>query len=212
MSEYKKKIIYGMGNIRVAKLGDDGEYEPPVSILGAKNVECNFEQSEKIIYADNKPVYVDKRINKGGGKLGVLGLTTDEKCLLAGVENMSGGMALTTDTNSPTLALLFEQDKADGGKLLTVIYGTKFSLPSINAVTTEEEMEEQVLELEFTCTPVEFKELNKSFFFYVIDTKDPNVDSEMVDNWFNSVQKPKATAVLGHSKTKKIDNPKKSDN
>ena len=52
-------------------------------------------------------------------------------------------------------------------------------------------MEEQLAELEFTCLPVEIEELGKSLFFYTIDTKDSDVDSDMVQNWFKSVQKPK---------------------
>lgn len=212
MSDYKKKIIYGMKNIYVAKKQESGNFDTPVNILGAKNVEVSFESGDKTIYADNKAVYADKRITKGNGKLTLLGLTMDEKCLLAGVEKMQGGFALDTSINAPTLALLFEQDKADGGKLLSVVYGVQFSIPGINAITTEEEMEEQLAELEFTCLPVEIEELGKSLFFYTIDTKDSDVDSDMVQNWFKSVQKPKPLDTYNLKEVKKIDNSKKSDN
>ncbi len=188
---YKEKIVYGLNEIHVAKVADDGTFGVPVAILGAKTVEATFESSEKKIYADNNTVYVDKRVSSGKGKLGVLGLTMTEKALLAGGENMSGGFALNKNTNAPNLALLFSQDKADGGKILTVVYNSQFSIPGINAVTTEEEMEEQIAEIEFTCSP----ELAEGYYYYSVDTKDANIDKTMVEAWFTKVQMPKKTSV-----------------
>ncbi|MDB8794271.1 hypothetical protein PN290_00325 [Romboutsia sp. 1001216sp1] len=188
---YNEKIIFGMSNIHVATVGEDGEFGVPVQILGGKAVEASFEASEKIVYADNKAVYNDKRITKGSGKLSVLGLTTDEKCLLAGTENMSGGLALNASMNAPSLALLFEQEKADGGKLLNVLYNVQFAIPSISAVTTEGEMAEQISDLDFTCLP----DLKQGYFFYTVDTTDAKVDSEMVNNWYTTVQMPKESSL-----------------
>lgn len=192
---YKEKIIFGMSNIHVATVEEDGSFGVPVQILGGKAVEASFEASEKVVYADNKAVYNDKRITKGSGKLSVLGLTTDEKCLLAGAENMSGGLALNASMNAPSLALLFEQEKAGGGKLLNVLYNVQFAIPAISAVTTEGEMSEQVSDLDFTCLP----DLKQGYFFYTVDTTDAKADEEMVANWFTTVQLPKK-AVVAKSK------------
>ena len=192
---YNEKIIFGMSNIHVATVEEDGSFGVPVQILGGKSVEASFEAAEKIVYADNKAVYNDKRITKGSGKLSVLGLTTDEKCLLAGTENMSGGLALNASMNAPSLALLFEQEKADGGKLLNVIYNVQFAIPSISAVTTEGEISEQISDLDFTCLP----DLKQGYFFYTVDTTDAKTDEEMVANWFTTVQLPKK-AVVAKSK------------
>lgn len=189
---YKEKIVFGMSNIHVAAINEDGTFDVPVPILGAKAVEASFEASEKIIYADNKPIYSDKRITKGSGKVSVVGLTTDEKCLLAGSENMAGGFAINSNMNAPSLALLFEQDKADGGKLLNVIYNVQFAIPAISAVTTEEEMEEQIAELDFNC----LQDLQDGYYFYAVDTKDAKADATMISKWFTEVQKPKATPTV----------------
>lgn len=184
---YKQKIVFGMDNICVCKVLDNGNFdETIVPILGAKACEASFESSEKTIYADNKAVYNDKRISKGSGKLSVLGLTMDEKALLMGVEKVKGGVSLGTTTAAPSLAVMFKQDKADGGQILNVIYNVQFSLPSINAVTTEGEMEEQIAELEFTCLP----DVKDGLFFYTVDSTDETADAIMVSNWFTEVQKP----------------------
>lgn len=183
---YKQKIIFGMDNIHIAKVNEDGTFGTIVPILGAKACEVSFESSEKIIYADNKPVYNDKRITKGSGKLSVLGLTMDEKALLAGAEVVKGGIALGANTVAPNLAVLFAQDKADDGKILTVLYNVQFAIPSIQAVTTEGEKEEQISELEFTCLP----DIEDGLFFYTVDTTDETADATMVSKWFTAVQKP----------------------
>jgi phi13 family phage major tail protein len=195
---YIEKIVYGLDNIHVAKMSADGTYGVPVAILGAKTVEASFESSEKVMKYDNKTVYTDKRVTGGSGKLGVLGLTTNEKSLLAGTENMSGGFALNRTTNAPNLALIFSQDKADGGKILSVIYNCQFALPGISAVTTEDEVEEQIFELDFTCT----EDIKEGYYYQSVDTKDAKADATMIGAWFTAVQMPKATVTTGAMATK----------
>ncbi|EQK42911.1 phage major tail, phi13 family protein [[Clostridium] bifermentans ATCC 638] len=194
MANYNEKIVFGMDEIHIATVNEDGSFGVPVKILGAKAVEASFESTEKAIHADNITVYSDKRIKDGKGKLTVLGLTTTEKALLAGTENMSGGFAVSQSMNAPRLALLFKQDKADKGKLLNVIYNVQFSIPGINAVTTEGEMEEQTFEIDFSCLP----ELGsgEGYFFYTVDTTDAKADSTMVGKWFTEVQFPKPTVSV----------------
>ena len=70
---YVEKIIYGMSNIHVAKMKEDGSYEAPVAILGAKSCEASFDVNEKSIFADNKAVWTAKAIAQGSGTLEVLG-------------------------------------------------------------------------------------------------------------------------------------------
>lgn len=188
MATYSEKIVFGFDKIHVAKVNEDGSFGVPVAILGAKSVEASFESSEKKIYADNKIVCSDKRVSSGKGKLGVLGLTMTEKALLAGGENMSGGFALSSTTTAPNLALLFSQDKRDGGQILSVIYNVQFDIPGINATATEDEVEEQLFEIDFTSLPGA-----DGYYYYTVDTKDKDVDQAIVSKWFTEVQKPKKT-------------------
>lgn len=187
---YKQKIIFGMDSIHVATVDTDGTFGTPVKILGAKACEASFESSEIFEYADNIVVDSDKRVTKGSGKLSVLGLTMEEKALLSGVEVMSGGIAIGATTNAPNLALMFAQNKRDGGKILNVIYNIQFSIPDIKATSTEEERSAQIVELDFTCLP----DINDQLFMYQVDTTDSTADSTMVSKWFTEVQKPKPTA------------------
>ncbi|HEK4562058.1 TPA: hypothetical protein SOK41_002164 [Clostridioides difficile] len=190
---YKSKIVSGFKNIHVAKINEDGTFTTPVQILGAKKVESTYEVSEDITYADDIAVDNDISVSTGNGKISMLGLTMDEKVLFFGGENMSGGWALSPDAQMPNVAILFEQQKRDGGKILNVIYNAQFKPIGINATTIEEKKEKEVVELEFTSLPAIASVDDKNYFFYVVDTKDKNVSQEMIENWYKTVQVPKKT-------------------
>ena len=51
MAGYIEKIVYGMDKIHLAKIKEDGGFDTPIAILGAKSVECSFEIAEKNISA-----------------------------------------------------------------------------------------------------------------------------------------------------------------
>lgn len=192
---YKSKIVSGFKNIHVAKINEDGTFTTPVQILGAKKVESTYEVSEDITYADDIAVDNDISVSTGNGKVSMLGLTMDEKVLFFGGENMSGGWALSPDAQMPNVAILFEQQKRDGGKILSVIYNAQFKPIGINATTIEEKKEKEVVELEFTSLPAIASVDDKNYFFYVVDTKDKNVSQEMIENWYKTIQVPKKTAA-----------------
>lgn len=195
---YEQKIIYGFDKIHIAKMNDDGSFVAPVRILGGKKAEHKYESSSKNVYSDNRAVYTQTKIKSSTGKIGVLGLLTSEKSLLIGAENMSGGIAIKEGIKPPTVAVLYEQEKADGGKLLHVIYCAKFDIPAVNAVSTEEDIDENITDLEYVSIA------HKSGYYgYTVDTTDPDVDNEMIENWYTTVQMPKPTSVmLKESKSK----------
>ncbi|EGT3831882.1 TPA: hypothetical protein KR288_002523 [Clostridioides difficile] len=196
---YKNKTLYGFNNVYAARVEEDGSYMTPVRIPGGKSVEVSFETSEDIEYADNIVADSDVSISKGSGKLNLLGLTNDEKAMLFGGENMSGGYALASNQNMPNLALLFEQEKRDGGKILNVLYNVQFNPSGLNAKTTEDKKEKSLQELEFNCYPG-FDD--KGYFFYSLDTKDEKADTTVINKWYTEIQLPKVT-VLPESNTPK---------
>ena len=104
---YLEKIIYGMSNIHIAKVNEDGTFEAPVAILGAKSAEATFEVSEKAIFADNKQVFSAKSIASGSGSIEVLGLTPDERRMLLG-DNGDLGFKLGSAQVMPSFAVLWK--------------------------------------------------------------------------------------------------------
>lgn len=192
MANYEEKIVFGMSNIMVAKMKEDGTYETPVAILGAKAVECSYESKETVFRADNKAVYTNKRVSSGTGKLSTLGLTNSEKALLTGNSDI-GGFVLDANATAPKLALLFKQEKSDSGALYHVLYNVTFSVPQIKANTIEEQAEENVSEIDFTSltNTIEVDGVKKDLFYYSVDTKDVTTNADVISGFFTSVQTPK---------------------
>lgn len=118
----------------------------------------------------------------------LLGLTTDEKALLFGGENVAGGFAMGNAVNMPQFAVMFAQEKADGGQILHVLYNCSFAPNGINCQTLEEgQIEETTEQLEFTSILGE-----NGYFYYSLDSKDAKADTNKVKNWFAAVQEPEA--------------------
>lgn len=191
-NNYEEKIVFGMDKIHVAKLKADGTYEAPVSILGAKAVECSFESKEAVFRADNKAVYTNKAVSSGSGKLSTLGLTNEERALLTGSLYL-GGFALDANAVAPKFALLFANDKGDGGEIYNVLYNVTFSVPQIKAISKEEQVEENVVEIDFTSltNSIDVDGTKKDLFYYCVDTKDVTADDSVKTGFFTSVQTPK---------------------
>ena len=83
----------------------------------------------------------------------------------------------------PSFALLFAQDKADGKKILNVIYNVKFNPMGINAVSLEEgQVEEQTASLEFTA----IEKQGDNIFYFAIDTAEEGADA-IAAQWFAEV-------------------------
>lgn len=194
MVDYKKRIVYGFSNIYIANINDDGTYGTPVELPGGKKIELTYDVKSKDYSADDNIVVSDSSIAKADGKLSLFSLTIDEQAMLFGGENMSGGYAVGTDTSTPDLAILFERKKLDGSKLLYSVYKANFKQTGISATSVEGgEKEEQILEIEFTATPVTFDD--KPYLLYAVDSGDTKADTDMVSKWFIEVQKPKKTVA-----------------
>ena len=114
----------------------------------------------------------------------MLGLTGAEKrAIFGGKEEV--GFGLNNELNQPQMALMFEQKKADGKKMLYVIYDVKFNPAGISATSIDGgSVEEQTISLDFTSIANE-----DGYFFYAIDTAEEGADA-LASAWFTSVQKP----------------------
>ena len=178
----KIKRVQGLKNIHVAKIVD-GEYQTPVPILGAKEINAELSYEEVKMYADDAIDYMDFIFAGGSGTLSLTGLTADEYELLFGSTKKNGGVVVKTTDVAPELALLFENDKLGvNGKRLYVLYAVKFAPPSISGKTKEGNVEDSVQELQFTV-----RELSTGEIFHFVDTDNPEATT-VAENWFEEVQ------------------------
>lgn len=146
-----------------------------------KSVECTYEAQSTSISADDKVVYTVSSMAEGSGSLTVLGLTGEEKKLIFGGK-ATKGFALGVDDVQPQMALLFEQKKADGKKMLYCIFNVKFNPAGLSATSIEGgQIEEQTISLDFTSIANE-----DGYFYYVVDTGEEGMDS-IAQTWYTAV-------------------------
>lgn len=115
----------------------------------------------------------------------VLGLTPEERRTLFGGDE-EVGFGLRSDSIMPKVALLFQMEKADGKKVLYVVYNCSFSPAGFNATSVEDGIEEATVSLDFTCIPAEG---DKPYFYYAVDTAEAGAES-VATNFFTTVQFP----------------------
>lgn len=178
-----QKRFGGLQGIHIAPI-TDGSFGTPVPIKGAKSVEGTLNYESVQFYADNGIDFQDFKFSGGEGTLTVSGLTPEEFTLLFGSQNKNGAVVVNTFDTTPEVALMFERNAlGKNGKKLYVIYACKFAQPSISAQTMEGSIEEENMELTFSI-----RELENGDLYMTVDTTDSSVNSEVVTNWYNSVQ------------------------
>lgn len=183
MNQYSKKKVFGLSDIYVAEINEnDGSFEKPIQIIGAKSAEVSFDVAESEHWYDNKKAIDEKIVSGGKGKLKTMSLSLEELCLITG-QDPTNGYSISQDINPPSLALLFKREKGDGGALFTVVYNVKFSIPDLSAETIENgDLKIADSELEFSCS--QNYEVGK--MLWIVDST--NTDKTVVDNWFKEVQ------------------------
>ena len=147
----------------------------------AKSIECSYNVETSSISADDKVVHTISTMAEGEGTLEVLGLTGAEKRALFGGEN-EVGFGLGVDMKQPQMALMFEQKKADGAKMLYVIYDVKFNPAGLSATSVEGGVEEQTISLDFQSIANE-----AGFFYFCVDTAEAGAET-LAQQWYTQVQ------------------------
>lgn len=181
MANYANKILYGFSNIHIAKMTEEG-YDAPVALLGAKSIEVSIETASKNVYADNTTAHTFVLPTSGEGTLQVLGLTAEERRMLAGLDDLEVGFGVNDNPNKPRFAVTFEQDVADGSKMLYVVYNVTFDTSSISLETTEEEVTEKPVDIAMVVNKGD-----NGWFYYAINSAE---SEDIAKNWHTAIQEP----------------------
>lgn len=185
MPKNKKEVIRGFRNIHFAPYEND-VFKVPAPIRYAKSGEYKLNYEHDPTYADDTVVDDGFLYTGGDGKISVLDLTPDEQALILGSKRVKGGVVVNSNDTAPRGAFLFEkQFKNSTHKRLFVVYSCVCSNPGIVAQTLEDKAEDSVAEI-----PLSVSELPDGNIYYYIDTNDPTVTQEQIENWYKTVQFP----------------------
>lgn len=178
---YESKIIYGFSNIHYSI---DGINIKP--LLGGIDITVEFE--DKYVTARKNGIESIKVSGSldGQGSLNVLGLTMEEMKDILGYKGVLGEMYMDNSFDSKYITLLFERQKANGSKLLNVLYKCKFDVTGLSAQTIQEGVEQENIELKFKCVSDDSR---YNLHCFVLDTEEI-LNKDKVDNFFKVIQLP----------------------
>lgn len=160
-----KKICYGFSDIHIAKR-EGNKYLKPVLLEGAKSVEANLNFTYKE-YRSGKKVKRFSNFEGGEGTLGILGLNKEEYQLLFGSTVENNKVIVSTNNNSPELALMFSRENIDGTKKCYCLYSITCKPVDIGATTIEGgSISEDIVDIEFFIDSIDDK------VYYIDDEND----------------------------------------
>lgn len=187
----KSKLLIGFSNIHRANVTEDGTFGTPVKVENGKKVSNKLKYESSQDWADDT-IILDSSMYAGGeGNITFLGLTMDEYNLLFDHQRVKGGIAITDGDIPKTGAWLWERKKKGSNhKRLYCLYActcmpTGFDAESV--VDGKGDPEE--VEIEYSIGSYTHTD-GTTYIAHIIDTDDPGVDSEMIANWFKTVQFP----------------------
>lgn len=178
---YESKIIYGLSDIHYSI---DGINIKP--LLGGLDISVEFE--DESMYAKINGVDRIKISSSldGDGTLNILGMTIKEMKDILGYQGVEGEMYMQDSFNAPYVTLLFARQKANGEKLLNVLYKCKFDVTGLSAKTIQENVEQENIELKFKCI-ADNDRYNLQYF--ILDTE-TSLNKDKIDNFFKEIQIP----------------------
>ena len=109
MAEEKNIVEFGVENLHLATLKNDGEFDTPVNIKGTSKIKLSGKGDSKIIYADNGTFYVISSNTGYEGELEIYNFDDDFKIKYLGFKRDGNGILLEPSILKPvSLAMAFK--------------------------------------------------------------------------------------------------------
>nr|DAX69019.1 MAG TPA: tail tube protein [Caudoviricetes sp.] len=190
MAEEKNIVEFGVENLHLATLKDDGEFDTPVHIKGTSKIKLSGKGDTKIIYADNGTFYTISSNTGYEGELEIYNFDDDFKIKYLGFKKDANGILIEPSILKPVnLAMLFKI-LGDAKDRVSVLYNCIFEKPDIELKTVEEKIDVEVMKIKFKVRQKEFKDFEDK----VIQAS--TLDTEAKKTWFTKVYTPSKTKTL----------------
>lgn len=147
------KVQFGLKNVHIAPMEDDGTYGDIFALEGAVNLQLDAEGEESNFAADDNAKYFSRFTNNGySGSLEVALINEDFFTKILGqIKDSNGVLSENVNDVVKKFALMFEVD-GDVKKSRYVYYNVSVSRPSFEAATVEESIEPQTQTLDMTAS------------------------------------------------------------
>ncbi len=191
--------ISGIKNIHLALYNkEEGTYESPVKVAGAKSLSVKDNVSSVVLYSDNVADFSASQLSSKEVELELAYLAPEIEAMVTGKQMVCGGLVSTGHDMQNELALIYELTTLTGKSIYNVLYNVKLTKEGQEAKTMEEGIDEQTTKLVGTAIVDA-----EGRFDYIIDTNhEPTEPEELAEfkkkitNWFTTVQMPTLEPAL----------------
>ncbi|SEM34795.1 phage major tail protein, phi13 family [Mesobacillus persicus] len=182
-------VVIGAKKPHFAILTSDGAtpvYEVPVKMGKAINITITPNINTNTLYADDQASETNTALGAIEVAIELDQLSSDVRQQLLGItKNADGVLEYKAEQNAPYVAFGFESPLSTGGDRLTWMLKGQFSIPADSYQTKGESVEYQTKTINGTFVVREDENWK-----YEVDSNDPEVNADVIANWFNAVYAP----------------------
>ena len=190
MAEEKNIVEFGVENLHLATLKNDGEFDTPVNIKGTSKIKLSGKGDSKIIYADNGTFYVISSNTGYEGELEIYNFDDDFKIKYLGFKRDGNGILLEPSILKPVSLAMAFKILGDVKDRVSVLYNCIFEKPDIELKTVEEKIDVEVMKIKFKARPKEFQDFDEKI------VQASTLNEKAKETWFTKVYTPSKTKTL----------------
>lgn len=159
------------------------EYDTPRYLEGIKELGIKPKQNNDAYYHEGRKILDEQTLQDVAVTINITDLTDEDECYVMGHKLAKTGGVIRSDTDiAPTLALLYEAEKSQGGKRYGILYSGTFGLADEDIKAKEGKANFQAKKIQAS-----FRPLINGKWQYKVDSDSPNVTDEFLKNFFKQV-------------------------
>lgn len=189
MTTQKILPIVNVKRIFAAKLlkeGDTIEFEEPRYMEGIKQLGIKPKQNNDSYYHEGRKVLDEQTLQDIAVAINITDLTDEDECYVMGHQMAATGGIIRNDNDvAPTLALLYEAEKAHGIKQYGILYAGTFGLSDEDIKAKEGKSNFQAKKIQAS-----FRPLSNGLWSYKVSSDSPGATPEFLAKFFEAVTIP----------------------
>lgn len=172
-------------------------YDTPHYLEGIKQLAIKPKQNTDAYYHEGRKVLEEQTLADIGITLNITDLTDEDECYIMGHKLAATGGVIRNDNDiAPTVAILYEAEKAQGVKQYGILYAGTFQVSDDTIKDKEGKTNFQAKQLQAS-----FRPLIDGRWNYRVCSDSPNVTDEFLSKFFETVTlaEEKTTAATPQS-------------
>lgn len=184
----KQKIVpvVNVNKLYAAHLLTEGEsitFDTPRYLEGIKQIQIKPKQNSDPYYHEGRKVLEEQTLQDVNVVINLTDLSDEDECYVMGHKLAKTGGVIKNDNDiAPTVALLYEADKAEGGKRYSILYAGTFGIGEEDIKAKEGKTNFQAKKLQAS-----FRPLINGLWNYKVDSDSPNATPEFLSKFFEQV-------------------------